>query len=42
MLTRYELTLESSRAVPPESEWAYPLYAALLEQLPKRWQSRSI
>ena len=35
MLTRYELTLESSRAVPPESEWAYPLYAALLEQLPK-------
>ena len=35
MLTRYELTLESSWAVPPESEWAYPLYAALLEQLPK-------
>lgn len=35
MLTRYELTLESSRAVQPESEWAYPLYAALLEQLPE-------
>lgn len=33
MLSRYELTIQAEGRA-PRMEWAYPLYAALLEQLP--------
>lgn len=41
MLTQYTLTLRPDRPCRPQAEWAYRLYAALLEQAPADFASRS-
>ena len=35
MLTQYQLLLSCETAVPPQAEWAYRLYAALLDRAPE-------
>ncbi|MCD8340866.1 MAG: CRISPR system precrRNA processing endoribonuclease RAMP protein Cas6 [Clostridiales bacterium] len=41
MLTRYTLTLQPDRPCRPQAEWAYGLYAALLELAPADFASRA-
>lgn len=37
MISRYHMTLRAESPARPRPEWAYRLYAALLEQVPKRF-----